>query len=404
MRILLLFLLTVILFSCNENKPLPIAQKLNCDSSLYYMSKVDFRTTRSALDTFFRNRFSEDHFSGCVLVASHGVVVYRKAYGWRDHEKRIRLSMNDAFQLASVSKQFTAAAIMLLHQNGKLNYDDLVTDHNPDFPWKDITIRHLLNHRAGLDKYTNICDNYYRDRELEFPTVFNNDSAIGIMARLQVQPFRKPNEKFDYSNTGYVVLAQLVEKISDQSFQRFMKVNFFDTLGMRHTWIANDAIQHTEKTKGYFSKWKYWEESFLDSVTGDKGVYASVGDMLLWDRALHNGTILSLKTQEEAYADGSPELINKRVWNYGFGWRILHFDDGAKAVFHNGWWHGYTSTFYRGISDDVTIIILCNKFNRGIYNTRPVLAILGAHHLPIEEEEGGGESESDTDSKNTKRK
>lgn len=389
MRLFFFFSLVFALFSSCENVAPPVKTPPPViDSTPIIFQQINGKIKQEALDTFFQHRFVDGTFSGCVLVAQRGVVLYEKAFGWKNHEKRDSLDIDAAFQLASVSKQFTAAAIMLLHQQGKLNYDDSAGKYIPGFPWHGITIRHLLTHRAGLDKYTNVCDNYYRDRKLDEPADFSNDEALALMDSMHAHPFRKPGEKFDYSNTGYMLLALIVEKISHQHFCDFMQSNFFGPLGMKHTWINTDGKEHAERTRGYFGQWRFWQDNFLDKVTGDKGVFCSVGDMFIWDRSLHNGTILKKETLKEAYTGQSPELDKKKPWNYGFGWRTIRFDDGATAVFHNGWWHGYTSCFYRGLSDDVTIIILCNKFNRGIYNTRPVLAILGAHHLPLTDEEG----------------
>ena len=389
------FLFALLLCSCGEEVKAPPVKPPAIDSTPIIFKQINGEIKQQQLDTFFRNRFVDGKFSGCILVAQRGVILYEKAFGWRDREKRDSLQITNSFQLASVSKQFTAAAIMLLHQQGKLNYDDTAGKYIPGFPWHGVTIRHLLTHRAGLDKYTNICDNYYRDKKLDPPAVFTNDSALRLMTELRVHAFTKPDEKFKYSNTGYVILANIAERISGKPFHAFMKENFFDPLGMKNTWVATDGIDHPGKARGYFGQWKWWSDNFLDGVTGDKGVYASVGDMFLWDRAMRNGTILKPEILKEGFTGASPELKEKRPWNYGFGWRTIQFDDGANAVFHNGWGHAYTSTFYRGLSDDVTIIILCNKQNRGIYNTRPVLAILGAHHLPIEDEEGGDAEAAD---------
>jgi CubicO group peptidase (beta-lactamase class C family) len=365
------------------------------DSTPIIYKQINAGLKKQELDTFFGHRFIDGKFSGCVLVAQRGIILYKAAFGWANHEKRDSLSTGSSFQLASVSKQFTAAAIMLLHQQGKLNYDDTVGKYIPGFYYHGITIRELLTHRGGLDKYTNICDNYYREKGCE-PPVFNNDSALAIMTQLQVRPFREPGKKFDYSNTGYVFLALVVEKISGKPFCDFMQENFFTPLGMTHTWIATDGKEHACKTKGYFGKWNCWQDNFLDGVTGDKGVFSSVEDLYLWDRALKNGTILKPEISKDAFVGYSPELSAKRYWNYGFGWRTITFEDGKRAAFHNGWWHGYTSAFYRGLSDDVTVIILCNKMNRGIYNLQPVLSILGAHTLPLPDEEG---SDADTNPK-----
>lgn len=392
-KLLFTTIVSLLFFSCGTTPREVKKDVAAIDSTAIIYKQINGAAKAQQLDTFFHHRFVDGRFSGSVLVAQRGVVLFEEAFGWADHEKRDSLKITSAFQLASVSKQFTAAAIMLLHQEGKLNYSDAVGKFIPGFLYEDVTIKQLLTHRAGLDKYTNICDNYYREKGCE-PAEFNNDSALDIMEMLNVRPFRKPDTKFDYSNTGYVILADVVEKISGQPFCQFMQENFFTPLKMEHTWINTDGKTHKEKTKGYFGQWKWWQDNFLDGVTGDKGVFSSVGDMFLWDRALHNGTILKAETLKEAFTGYSPELDKKKYWNYGFGWRIISFEDGANAVFHNGWWHGYTTAFYRGLSDDVTVIILCNKYNKGIYNLQPVLGILGAHMLPVVEDEGGNESES----------
>ncbi|MDQ3111403.1 MAG: beta-lactamase family protein [Bacteroidota bacterium] len=385
MRYFYFLLFAIILFSsCQAPEEKPSVPAI--DSTPIIFSQINGALKEQQLDTFFGHRFVEGKFSGCILVAQKGIVLYKKAFGWADHEKKDSLSVTSSFQLASVSKQFTAAAIMLLHQEGKLDYDDTIGKYIPGFFYHGITIRELLTHRAGLDKYTNICDNYYREKGCE-PSAFTNDSAIAIMSLLRVRPFWSAGKKFEYSNTGYVILASLVEKISGMPFHQFMSENFFEPLDMKHTWLTTDDREHKEKTKGYFGKWNWWRDNFLDGVTGDKGVFSSVEDLFKWDRALKNGTIIKTGILQDAFKGYSPELDAKRYWNYGFGWRTITFEDGANAAFHNGWWHGFTTTFYRGLSDDVTVIILCNKMNKGIYNIQPVLTILGAHTLPVLEEE-----------------
>ncbi|MBI3512443.1 MAG: beta-lactamase family protein [Bacteroidetes bacterium] len=393
MRNFLFLIPVMVLAGCNSAQPKTIAPAIDSTAIIYKLINGDQK--HSQLDTFFQHRFKDGVFSGCVLVAQRGVVLYEKSFGWRDHEQRDSLTLDCSFQLASVSKQFTAAAIMLLRQQGKLKYSDSPEKYLPGFPWSGITIEQLLTHRAGLDKYTNICDNYFRQQKIDEPPVYTNDSVLALMKRLDVRAAHAPGEKFDYSNTGYVVLASIVEKISGQKFCDFMQANFFIPLKMTHTWINTDGKDHPGKTKGYFKQWSWWQDNFLDGVAGDKGVFSSVEDLFKWDRALKNGSILKKETLAEAFTGHSPDLLKKKNQDYGYGWRILSFDDGAKSVFHNGWWHGYTSAFYRGISDDVTIIILCNKFNKGIYYPRPILEILGAHVMPLPVDEKDSDSVSE---------
>lgn len=385
----------VLLFcSCEESEGYTGSDTLRAAFAPDYHRQIDAALKEIRLDTFFQRKFVEGTFSGCVLVAQNGVVLYERAFGWENHEKREPLTLESSFQLASVSKQFTAAAILLLVQNGELNLTDSIRKFFPALPYFNVTIHDLLTHRAGMDKYTNICDNFYRGQGIDPPSEYNNDSVVNLFCRMQVKAIREPNVKYDYSNTGYVLLAAVVEHISEMPFHEFMKENFFDPLGMNHTWINGDTASHPHMARGYYKSWNRWDDGFLDRVAGDKGVYASVSDMLIWDRALRRGVILNQDMQQLAYTGYSEELTGKKTWNYGYGWRIVDFPDKARAVFHNGWWHGYTSAFYRGLTDDVTIVILCNKFNRGIYNVQPVLQILGAHYIETPEEESADSTAS----------
>lgn len=386
-RFLILLIAVVSIAACGDSVAVVRTDTPLADSTEYFRKLIGAEAKTANVDTFFQRRFIDGTFSGCVLVAEKGVVLYQESFGWENHEKRDSLTLESSFQLASVSKQFTAAAILLLVQESKLQLDDTIRKFYPELPYYNVTIHDLLTHRGGIDKYTNICDNYYRDKGVDPPDLYTNDSVISLFSRLNVKAIRKPNEKYDYSNTGYVLLAAVVEQVSGSPFHQFMKDNFFEPLGMKHTWVNGDGIEHEHRARGYYKSWNRWDDGFLDEVSGDKGVYASVGDMFIWDRALRRGDIISGETQKKAFKAYSDELVGKKTWNYGYGWRTVDFPDGARAVFHNGWWHGYTSTFYRGISDDVTIIILCNKFNKGIYNVQPILKLLGAHFLDSHEED-----------------
>ncbi len=385
----LFYVLLVSLWGCSASvvdKPIGDT-KPKFDSTSIIYNQIDGAKKAAALDAIFATKYKADLFNGSVLIAQRGVVIYHKTFGWFDYVKKTPLTDSSSIQIASVSKQFTAAAIMLLQQRGLLQYNDPVEKYLPNFPYSGITIRHLLTHRSGLSRYTDMCDIYYRELGQE-PETYNNDSVLALMSRLKPAPFAKPDEKFKYSNTGYVLLASIVEKIAKQHFASFMQTNFFDPLQMKHSWINDSPKPSAKKGLSYYRKWDRWDENYLDAVTGDKGVYTTTADLFLWDRALKDGTLLNKTTLNEAFTPASPELEEKKTWNYGFGWRTVTFkEDGARAVFHNGWWHGFTSVFYRGLTEDVTIIILCNKVNRGIYNVQPILQLLGAHHLPFEEED-----------------
>ena len=373
MRSLFPLLAVLLFFSCEEEKRPPLIDDTAVDSTALLIRKLNVEEKRFRLDTLFARKHREGGFNGAVLVAQEGIVIYKKAFGISDTRTKDSLRTNSVFQLASVSKQFTAAAVMLLHQQGKLNYGDTLGKFFPGFPYGNVTVKQLLTHRSGLANYVYFCDEFYREKG-ETPATLCNADVVAFMQAHKPAPYYKPGTKFDYCNTNYCLLAALVEKISKQTFAQFMKANFFQPLQMSRTWIAGDTGRHEGLTKAYYGAWKEWQGNYLDGVTGDKGVYSTVEDLFKWDQALYSGYPLSARTLEEAFTPASPERSGAK--NYGYGWRTIEWPGGGRSVFHNGWWHGYTSVFYRGIHNRTTIIILCNKYNRGIYNVIPLIGIL----------------------------
>jgi CubicO group peptidase (beta-lactamase class C family) len=345
-------------------------QSIN-DSVRRLHNPLDAATRAYQIDTFFRSLHTKRGFNGTVLVAQHGQIIYKGAFGYADLRKKDTLTTQSAFQLASVSKQFTAMAIMLLKERGKLNYDDNVKQFYPEFPYEGITIRQLLSHRSGLPDYTYFSENFWPDRK-KFLT---NQEVINIMAKHKPKPFYLPNKRYDYSNTGYSVLAAIVEKVSGMSFDKFMHKEVFMPLGMMHTWIYNgtngDLIQN--QTVGYSAGRRKVEESYLNGATGDKGVYSTVEDLFKWDRALYTTNLVKASTLEEAFMPGNKEMKKE---NYGFGWRIKTLDCGEQVVYHGGWWHGYKSYLMRNRKDQSTIIVLSNIANHSLSHLKEMQPIL----------------------------
>lgn len=375
--------LLLLLPGCSESKRVNIGADSTADSTAQLRKAIGADKKAQMLDTFFKARFNTGNFSGSVLIAQRGVILYQQTFGVRTRRKNDSLTDTSSFQLASVSKQFTAAAIMLLHQQGKLNYSDTLQKFFPGFPYRGITVRQLLTHRSGLSNYIYFMDEYYKERD-SFPKTISNSDVVAFMLKHRPPPYHTPDTKFDYNNTNYCLLAAIVEEISGKTFPDFMRESFFKPLQMNHTWIAGDTTAHADPPKAYYGAWKEWEPNYLDGATGDKGVYTTAADLYKWDQALYRNFPLEQNTLAEAFTPASPE--RKGPKNYGYGWRTLQWPDGRKSVFHNGWWHGYTTTFYRGLDDHTTIIILCNKFNRSIYNLHPLLLLVNGAS-PYGEEE-----------------
>lgn len=302
-------------------------------------------------------------FNGCVLVAQKGKIIFEKAYGFTDYTTSDTLTLDYQFRLASVSKQFTAMAVMILKERNELNYDRKVSNYLIDFPYKNITIRNLLNNTSGLPDYGELLEKY-RDPINPEKSVVSNKDVYALLVKYSPPQKFKPGEEYQYSNTGYVILALLVEKISGQSFQEFLSDNIFTPLGMLGSYVnpPDGKLNDIRRAKGFISNpdgdgfipndWNY-----QNGMYGDGGIISTVDDLLIWDNALRNGILVSDSTLNEAFSQ--VRLNDGTFEEYGFGWSVIKQDTG-KIVAHGGGWLGYTTGILRDLSKDQTVIQLCN--------------------------------------------
>ncbi|MFY9309809.1 MAG: serine hydrolase domain-containing protein [Bacteroidia bacterium] len=365
--------------SSSSTSTLPV---VNQDSILFLAKN---KTKIKLLDEVFKNRVYSDGFNGCVLVAQKGRVMYKNAFGFSNLKTQDSLKINSAFQLASTSKTLTAGAILLLKDQGKLQLGDNVKKYIPSFPYDKITIEMLLTHRSGLSNYIYFSEPYCDANNCYNGKTFDNNAVLEIMQSTQPALYAGPNKKFEYCNTNYALLASIVEKVSGMGFHHFMEQNVFIPLGMSNTWVCgtkNDS-SCTLKTQGHNGSGIPEKDTYADYVVGDKGIYSTVEDMFKWSQALYSGSFLKKETIEQAYTGYSKEHPGKR--NYGYGWRLIEDSPEGKIVYHNGWWHGYSTLFYRRISDETTVILLSNKFNSKTYHIEDILAVLDNKPLPVAE-------------------
>jgi CubicO group peptidase (beta-lactamase class C family) len=345
--------------------------ELPIDSLFLDLGKKAVEQRKLAAERCFSSMSKNQGLNGVVLYAEGGQILLEKAYGWRHLDRqRDSLRTDDQFQLGSVSKMFTAEAIMLLHSRGKLDYDDDVRKYIPEFPYQGITLRHLLNHRSGLSRYESLADEQWPNRSIPL----SNDEMIKLYVKYHPEPYSAPDLTFHYNNINYALLASVVERVSGKHFEDFMKEEVFGPLGMTHSYIyslrgANrlDTYIDTE-VQGYdlLKKGAHRvEDDYLNGVMGDKIMYSTVEDLFRFHVALEEGRFLPDSIQREAYEPGSPDW--KQGENYGFGWR-LH-QDHPGTVFHFGWWKGYRSFFIRDLQHGRTLIVLTNTNNGAIGET-----------------------------------
>ena len=324
------------------------------------------------LHKYFKRRHEKIGFNGAVLFGEKGKIVYKNEFGYSDVRKKIEIDDKTKFQIASASKPFTTYAIMLLKQEGELSYDDSVQHYFPEFPYKGVTIRLLMIHKSGLPEYFYFADKLWEDRTIPI----SNSDVIDIMIENQPQRYYLPDRKYNYINTNYCILAAIVEKISGDSFEEFMQEEVFDPLGMDNTFIYNKSNGNIEMDNcaiGYTRRRRKAEDTYLNGVVGDKGIYTTVEDMFKFDQALYNGEPLDLEILKEAF-----EPAHKRLYihdNYGFGWRINAQDSSNKIVYHTGWWKGFRSWFIRQLGTQKTIIVLSNRSNQSVFGTRELIKL-----------------------------
>lgn len=346
------------------------------DSVAQLFNPVDSAQKAAQLDTFFRDLHQLHGFNGTVLVAQYGKPLYTGAFGYKNFTTRDTLSLTTPFQLASVSKQFTAVAIMQLQERGLLSYEDSIQKFFPNFPYREITVRSLLTHRSGLPSYMYAFERIIRDKR----KLLTNAETVDLFIKHKPNIYYLPNKKFNYSNTGYFLLAAIVERLTARRFKDYVAENIFQPAGMGNSFIfdGTDSSRIFQAATGYVGTKHIrpvTDNFYLEGVTGDKGVYSTVEDMFKWDRALYGGKILKECTLEEAFTPKHSDVRN--YFNYGFGWRTHYAPGGEPIIFHAGWWHGFKTYFMRNRRDQSTVVILTNNAsNRSLSRVNVVQAIL----------------------------
>lgn len=365
--------LSISLFSCSgsESRENKLVVEEDCQE---HVEVPDSFTPAAAsqlgsqVDSIFNILHKRRGFNGTVLVTKYDQVVYKGAFGYGDFICKEPLTPNTVFQLASVSKQFTAMAIMMLQEQGKLSYEDTVQQFIPDFPYNGITVRHLLNHRSGLPNYTYFSDQLWPSRKVPL----TNDDVLSLMTEHKPAMYFKPGKRFNYSNTGYAVLASIVEKVAEVPFATYLQEQIFDPLKMTRTYTFDPHlfIQKEKVATGYISGRRRRSPDHLDTVLGDKGVFSTVEDLYKWDQALYTQSLVKRETLEEAFA--GPGKIDKKSEDYGFGFRLRQVENGDTVIYHGGLWHGFNTYMLRNPKDHSAIIVLSNHTNGSLTHIKDV--------------------------------
>jgi len=279
----------------------------------------------------------EGIFSGGILVAKGGHVLFEHYAGFTDYPKKIQPLQEDSpLHIASTSKTFTAIAILQLVQQQKISLDDTLELFFEKWPYPGVTIKQLLTHRSGLPNYT-----YFMEADKQGKLAYTNKDIIDWMIQHKPAPHARPDSRFEYCNTNYLLF-----------------------LGMKNTFVFEPA-DAVKATPSFVNSSKPWPLDHLDLTYGDKNIYSTPRDLLKWDQALYTKQLVSDSLLELAFTPYSFERPGQN--NYGLGFRLKLLPNQKKIIYHFGRWHGNNAAFARLTDEQVTVIILGNKFNRQIY-------------------------------------
>ena len=383
--------LSLLLFNC-QKKP-DVAKEstikdVNGDVSEYAvnfspLTRVYKKKTTDDLDAFFNEKFNPKDFSGSILVAKNGEILFENYSGFAYKEKGDSINQNTPLHIASVSKVLTAVTVLKLVEAKKLKLEDSVTTILPEFPYKETTVRMLLNHRSGLRNYA-----YFTAEKGIWNTKkpLTNQDVLTLLATKNIGLESTPGTRFGYCNTNYALLALIIEKVSKKTYPEVLQELLFNPLGMKNTFVFSDLTKQDSVSQSYKRNYKRLAFEYLDQVYGDKNIYSTPRDLLQFDLALYSDKFLSKAMKDEMFKGYSYE--RKGTKNYGLGIRMLEFETGQKYFFHNGWWHGNTASYVTLLKDSVTMIAISNKFTRKPYETKRLAPKFGDYPFKFSKEEG----------------
>lgn len=289
-----------------------------------------------------------------LIVVKDGTPILRRAYGYADLEQHVRATPDTDYRLASVTKQFTAASILLLKQDGKLKLTDPIRRWLPELLPSDaaITIENLLTHSSGLIDYEDLVP---KDRTTQL-----DDADVLRMLASQSRLYFPPGSAFRYSNGGYVLLGLIVQRASGMDLAKFMHERIFQPLGMTHTLMYEHGHgpEVPDRAYGYTDeggKWVRTDQSITSATRGDGGIYSSVDDLAKWDAALYTDRILDADSRREAFTAHIP-VGDPDVLGYGFGWFVT-----GDSVWHSGSSVGFRNIIMRWPKEHLAVIILTNR-------------------------------------------
>jgi CubicO group peptidase (beta-lactamase class C family) len=336
------------------------------------LGNISFAQSRiQKVDKLLDSLYAQQRFNGNILLAENGKIIYSRSLGLANETTKEKINQESIFELASCSKQFTAMGIVILREKGKLNLEDMISKYIPELSnYKGISIKNLLHHTGGLPDYMTLMDTVWDKTKIA-----TNKDIIDFFSKYKPRILFEPNSKNEYSNTGYALLASIIENVSGRTYAEFLKEQIFKPLEMNNSFVYNRRLS-PKKVENYAigyvfnrdenkyilpddyqrTKMVFW----LDGVVGDGTVNSNVIDLLKWDRALYSTKLVSSESLHEIFTNG--KLNDGTIGKHGFGWRMLDTKEFGRIAKHSGAWPGYMSYIERDTDKDKTIIILQNHY------------------------------------------
>ena len=392
-KILHISLLFLVLSSCNKEKKkielndaqlpkstLPVMKPLK--ESEPKLTAQYIQTKKVSIDSFYKKNWPNNSANGSFLVAKNGQIIYEQYEGYSNFRAKTLITKSTPLHIASVSKVITATAILKLVNAKRIELDQKVNTILKEFPYPDVTIRTLLNHRSGMRNYA-----YFTDRDKtvwDRHNILTNQDILSIMATKNIGLEFKTDTRFSYCNTNYAMLALIIEKITKLSYKDAMHQIIFQPLGMKNTYVFDYERDKDSAVTSYKGNKVEIGKDYLDAIYGDKNIYSTPRDLLKFDRARNSSKFLNPDLQKQVYQGYSNE--RKGTKNYGLGIRMINWQTGQNFYFHNGWWHGNTSSYITLRKEGVTIIALSNKFTRKTYDVRKLAVLFGDYPFKLKDE------------------
>jgi CubicO group peptidase (beta-lactamase class C family) len=359
-----------------NEKGIPVMQPLQ--EALPKLSAAFIKEKKYAVSMFFEKTWSEKNDNVSFLVAKNGQIIYENYMGFANKRTDEQITKDTPLHIASVSKVLTATATLMLIDANKIQLDQKVNTIIKNFPYPDVTVQTLLNHRSGMKNYAYFT---YENNNWDKKVTLTNEDIIKVMVDKEIPLESKSDTRFSYCNTNYAVLALIIEKVTGMKFPEAMKEMIFTPLGMTNTYVCDFKKDHENIVPSYKGNNVEIGTDYLDGVYGDKNIYSTPRDLLKFDTARFAPFFLNTELLKKVYKGYSYESKGQK--NYGLGIRMVEFDHGEPFFFHNGWWHGNTSSFINLRKEKVTIITLSNKYTKKTYQSKKLASLFGDYPFKL---------------------